>query len=71
MNWDSVYIRFRNESGTPSLFFHHDSSKRVFGGTGDLKPVEVEVPVLVEADEDEPIPEASSSKGKRKAPEWT
>jgi len=50
VNWDSVYIRFRDESG-------------------DLQPVEVEVPVLVEDDEEEQAPVASSSKGKRKAPE--
>ena len=71
VNWDSVYIRFRDESGTSSLFFHHELSKRDFWGAGDLQPVEVEVPVLVEADEEELVPEASSSKGKRKAPEWT
>ena len=35
---------------------------------GDLQPVEVEVPVLVEDDEEE-ASVASSSKGKRKAPE--
>ncbi|KAF9782258.1 hypothetical protein BJ322DRAFT_1075139 [Thelephora terrestris] len=50
VSWDSVYIRFRDESG-------------------ELQPVEVEVPVLVEDDEEELVPVASSSKGKRKAPE--
>jgi len=50
VNWDSVYIRFRDESG-------------------ELHPVDVEVPVLVEDDEEEQVPAASSSKGKRKAPE--
>ncbi|KAF9777414.1 hypothetical protein BJ322DRAFT_1096794 [Thelephora terrestris] len=37
--------------------------------SGELQPVEVEVPVLVEDDEEELVPVASSSKGKRKAPE--
>ncbi|KAF9644508.1 hypothetical protein BDM02DRAFT_3102835, partial [Thelephora ganbajun] len=50
VNWDSVYIRFRDESGV-------------------LQPVEIEIPDLVEDYEEELVPVASSSKGKRKAPE--
>jgi hypothetical protein len=72
-NWDSVYIRFRDESGTPStsclpLSTTTNLSERTFC-EGDLQPVEVEVPILVEEDEEEPAPIASSSKGKRKTPE--
>ena len=74
VNWDSVYIRFRDESGMSSmsflpLFTTANPIRMCVLCIGDLQPVEVEVPVLVEEDEEEPVPEASSSKGKRKAPE--
>jgi len=74
VNWDSVYIRFRDESGTsptssPLLFITTNFIWMCVFCIGDLQPVEVEVPVLVEDDEEEPAPVVSSSKGKRKAPE--
>ena len=73
VNWDSVYIQFRNESGAspPSRFIPPITRNLIrtrLSCPGDLQPVEVEIPVLVEAEEEEPAPVASS-KGKRKAPE--
>ena len=73
VNWDSVYIRFRDESGAsppPRLILPATSNPipNACLVAGDLQPVEVEVPVLVEAEEEEPVP-VTSSKGKRKAPE--
>lgn len=73
VNWDSIYIQFRDESGTPSTPrsspFHRDQPHLNVCPAGELQPVEVEVPALVEEEEEEPAPVASSSKGKRKAPE--
>ena len=73
VNWDSIYIRFRDESGTPSTpkpsLLHRDQPDPDIRPAGDLQPIEVEVPALVEDEEEEPAPVASSSKGKRKAPE--
>ena len=74
VNWDSVYIQFRDESGTCStlhliLFTPPPSLTQRASCTGDLQPVEVEVPVLVEDDEEEQASAASSTKGKRKTPE--
>lgn len=72
VNWDTIYIQFREESGVCSPISWVLINLQWLIYVGKLKPVEVTLPDLVDEDE-EPAPLAASSSsvaaGKRKAPD--